>query len=387
VGVPADLVIAIAGRWRAQQKRLGTIFGRMVPTLFGGRSAHEVTRTRGWDKPRPSRLLAALPKRSWLTRLRQLGHDSLWARWRPIASRSAATRRRWQWTWGWDDPGLRTYGHDLARVGAWDSGPPPRVVHGMDGVLWLGVIGAGPRVGPVACAVRRPDPTGPGARCRSNLGWAQGMRDESGAAWGRRGLARPAPLVVAERWGSDSQWLASVAPRPHGTVLVPGKTPYPLTLADGPKVKGAAWGQPAHGPWRQSLHAPGCRAARLRAMSPTYGAVTRRRVDKPSEERFSVFCLAADIPATRWLRVWSRRHLLAHVCRTLKALLATDVCQVHNEEAYYGPLVLRLSACFVLSYTSRVICPGHVTMDELVCNVKHHWSSVNCQQLELYGLS
>jgi hypothetical protein len=28
--------------------------------------------------------------------------------------------------------------------------------------------------------------------------------------------------------------------------------------------------------------------------------------------------------------------------------LATDACQVHNEDAYYGHLVLRLIACFVL---------------------------------------
>jgi alanine racemase len=44
-------------------------------------------------------------------------------------------------------------------------------------------------------------------------------------------------------------------------------------------------------------------------------------------------------------------------------------------------------ACFVLFSTSRVIFTGQVTMDEMVFNVKHHWSSVDCQELELYGLS
>ena len=122
-------------------------------------------------------------------------------------------------------------------------------------------------------------------------------------------------------------------------------------------------------------------------MSPTYGAVTLLLVDKPREERFYVFCLASDIPATRLLRVWARRHLIEQVFRTLKSLLATDTCQVHSEDAYYGHLVLRLIACFVLYYTSRVIFKGHVTMDEMVFNLKHHWSSVNCQPLELYGLS
>src|SRR5262249_37035414 len=106
-------------------------------------------------------------------------------------------------------------------------------------------------------------------------------------------------------------------------------------------------------------------------------------VDKPREERFYVFCLASDIAATRLLRIWSRRHLIEQVFRTLKSLLATDACQVHNEDVYYGHLVLRLIACFVLYYTSRVIFKGRVTMDEMVFNLKHHWSSVNCQPLYL----
>jgi hypothetical protein len=49
----------------------------MFPTLFGCTSVYEVTRVRGWDKNLPSRLLGAVPKRSWLKRLRTLGHDIL----------------------------------------------------------------------------------------------------------------------------------------------------------------------------------------------------------------------------------------------------------------------------------------------------------------------
>src|SRR4029453_6972720 len=91
VGLPADLVIEIEGRLRAQKKLLGKISGLMFPTLFGCRSVHELTRTRGWDKNMPSRLLAALPKRSWLKRLRKLGHDILCALWHHGESKSAAT--------------------------------------------------------------------------------------------------------------------------------------------------------------------------------------------------------------------------------------------------------------------------------------------------------
>ena len=387
LGLPGDLVSEIEGRLRTQKKLLGKIFGLMFPTLFGCQSAHELTRVRGWDKNVPSRLLNALPKRSWLKRLRKLGHDILCALGRHVESMSAATRSRWQWTWVWDDTVFRKYGQDLELVGTWYSGQYKRVVNGIDGVLLLVVIGEGKLVVPVDFAVRRPDPKGPGARCRSKLGWAQVMLDESVAALCRRGLELPAPLVVADSWFSDSKLMAHVTNTHHGTVLVQGKTTYTFTLADGHKVKGADFIHQDDWPWRQSLHARGCRYARLRANSPTYGEVTLLLVDKPGEDRFYLLCFASQIPATRLLRLWSRRHLIEQVFRTLKHLLATDACQVHSEDAYYGHLVLRLMACFVLYYTSRVIFKGHVTMDEMVFNLKHHWTSVDCQELELYGLS
>jgi DDE superfamily endonuclease len=388
LGLPDDLVIELEGRLRAQKKLLGKIFGLMFPTLFGCRSAHELTRTRGWDKKLPSRILAALPKRSWLKRLRKLGYDILSALWRQMASKSDATRSRWQWTWVWDDTVFRKYGQALELVGTWYSGQYKHVVHGIDGVLLLVVIGDGKLVVPVDFAVRRPDPTGPGAPCRTKLGWAQNMLDASVAAMCRRGLELPAPLVVADSWFSDSKLMTHIATTHQGTFLVQGKATYTFYLKDGRKVKGADLVQQEnHWPFRQSLNAPDCRYARLGAKSPTYGEVTVILVDKPGEERFYLFCLASPVPAPRLLRAWSRRHLIEEVFRTLKHLLATDACQVHSEDAYYGHLVLRLIASFVLYYTSRVIFKGHVTMDEMLFHVKHPWSSVDCQELELYGSS
>ena len=388
LGLPDNLVTEIEGRLRAQKKWLGKIFGLMFPTLFGCINAYELTRTRGWDKNLPSRMLGALPKRSWLKRLRKLGHDVLGSLWRHIEAMSEATRSRWQWTWVLDDSVFRKYRGQLELVGKWWSGQHKRVVSGIDGVLLLVVIGDGKLVVPVDFAVRRPNPKGPGRRCRTKLGWAQVMLDESLAALRRRGLDLPAPLVVADSWLSDSKLMAHVADMHQGTLLVQGKATYPFSLDAGRKVKGADLVHEAQDwPWRQSLNAPDCRYARLWAKSPTYGQVTLIIVDKPGEDRFYLLCFATPLQATRLLRLWSRRHWIAQVFRLLKHLLATDACQVHSEDAYYGHLVLRLMACFVLFYTSRVIFKGQVTMDEMVFNLKHHWSSVDCQELELYGLS
>ena len=387
LGLPDNLVIEIEGRLRAQKKLLGTIFGRMFPTLFGCRSAYELAWVRGWDKNLPSRILGALPKRSWLKRLRKLGLDVLAPLWRHAESMSPATRSRWQWTWVWDDSVFRKYGQDFELVGTWYSGQHKRVVSGIDGVLMIVVIGDGKLVVPVDFAVRRPDPTGPGARCRNTREWAQVMLDQSQVALARRGLQLPAPIAAADSWFSDSKLMRHVSHTHQGILLVQGKSRYAFTLEGGHKVKGADLTTGDQWPWRQSLYTPGCRYARLRAHSATYGEVTLIWVDKVGEDRFYLFCLASDIPATRLLRVWSRRNLIAQVFRILKHFLATDACQVHSEAAYYGHLVLRLMASFVLYYTSRVLFKGRVTMEEMIFNLKHHWSSVNCQELELYGLS
>ena len=100
LGLPEDLATEIEGRLRSQHKLLGKIVGVMCPPLFGCRTNTELCRVRGWDKNLPSRLLGALPKRSWIKRLQRLGLDVLVPLWRHAANASEATRSRWQWTWG-----------------------------------------------------------------------------------------------------------------------------------------------------------------------------------------------------------------------------------------------------------------------------------------------
>jgi len=68
-------------------------------------------------------------------------------------------------------------------------------------------------------------------------------------------------------------------------------------------------------------------------------------------------------------------------------LLATESCQAHSEDAYYGHLVLRLMASFVLFYTSQVICKGRLTMEEILFSLKHYWRFVGMEPLALQALS
>ncbi len=169
LGLPDTLVTEIEGRLRSQQQLLGKIVG------------------------------------SWIKRLRRLGVEVLLPLWRHTAIASAATRSRWQWTWVGDDSVFKKYGEQLGLVGTWWSGQEHRVLSGIDGVLLVVVIGDGKLVVPVDFAIRRPDPTGPGAPCRDKLHWVQVMLDGRIAALRRRGVNLPPPIVVADSWFSDSK--------------------------------------------------------------------------------------------------------------------------------------------------------------------------------------
>jgi len=334
LGLPEDLVAEIEGRLRSQHTLLGTIVGMMCPPLFGCRTNTELCRVRGWDKNLPSRLLGALPKRSWLKRLRRLGLEVLEPLWRYAASTSEATRSRWQWTWVGDDSVFKQYGEQSGLVGTWWSGQEHRVLSGIDGVLLVVVIGEGKLVVPVDFAIRRPDPTGPGGPCRDKLHWVQSLLDGRVAAFRRRGVDLPPPIIMADSWFGDSKLMRHVATTHEGTLLVAGKTTYVFALPDGRQVKGHNLQKPGDWLWRESPQVPGVRYVRLRATSPTYGVVTITIVKEPSADQYYVICLETAISSPRLIRAWKRRSWIEYCFRTLKHLLATGACQVHGEDAY-----------------------------------------------------
>ena len=107
-------------------------------------------------------------------------------------------------------------------------------------------------------------------------------------------------------------------------------------------------------------------------------------VDEAGQDRFYLLCLQTELSGPVLIRRWRRRHWIEFVFRVLKHLLATDSCQAHIEDAYYGHFVLRLMGSFVLFYTSRVICKGRLTMEEIIFSLKHYWRFVDLEPLENY---
>ena len=101
----------------------------------------------------------------------------------------------------------------------------------------------------------------------------------------------------------------------QGILFVQGKAISTFYLAEGRKVHGRDFMHDDAWPWQQSLHAPGCRYARLRAKRPTYGTVTVVLGVKPGEDRFYLLSLATQVQVPRLLRAWSRRNLIEPMFR------------------------------------------------------------------------
>ncbi len=179
--------------------------------------------------------------------------------WRHTQDQSASTQSRWQWRWIVGNAVFRTYGRHFRLVGRWWSGQFTHPVAGIDGVLVLVVLGDGTLIIPLDFAMRRPNPTGPGRRCQDKLNLTRSMLDERLAACAKRGLTLPPPMVVADRWFSDSKLMRSVANTHQRTFLVQGKRSYTFTLEDGRTVKGSDVVKTDTWAWRQRLHTPGCR--------------------------------------------------------------------------------------------------------------------------------
>ena len=81
MALPETLIVEVEWRLKALGKLLGKIFGVMFPTVFGCRTAYELTRVRGWDKNLPGKILGALPRHKRVRQLQRRAQDLLACCW------------------------------------------------------------------------------------------------------------------------------------------------------------------------------------------------------------------------------------------------------------------------------------------------------------------
>ena len=346
-GRPATLVVEVEGRLQAGGQRLGHICGVLCPTGCGCRTTDELTRGRCWDTHGPGQILGARPQPTWGRPWPRRAQDRLTTWGPPVQDQRPALRRRWPWTWVGDDSRFKTAGPPRGLVGTWGSGQEQRGRRGLDGLRLVVVSGDGPRVRPVACTGRRPDPVGPGRPGRAPRTWWPVRRERTGAAIRRRCRPRPPPRGVADRWCGDAKPRAQGVIQQPGSVVVEGQPTAVVPRPDGRRMTAQELRRRADWPWRDGRPRPRLRSGRLTATSPTSGPVPGVVSDEPRPARSDLRGRATRLTAPRVLRAWQRRRGLAPHGRVLTPLLAVEACQVHGADASDGPLVVRLRAGLV----------------------------------------
>jgi hypothetical protein len=129
------------------------------------------------------------------------------------------------------------------------------------------------------------------------------------------------------------------------------------------------------------------RRLRLQAKSPIYVNVTVVIMDEPGQGRFYLLWLETMLSSPQLIRRWRRRHWIEFVFRVLKRLLAMKSCQAHSEDAYYVYLGGAFDGEFhaLLHFTGDLQRPP--AMEEIIFSLKHYWSFVDIESLELQALS
>ena len=390
LGVDQILARSLRPKLRSMHRLMGKVFGLMFPVFFGCQSYQELCRVQGWDKNLPGRALGALPKRKWVAKLRRISQDLLESLRRRVESMSEATRSRWQWTFLVDSTVFRKFGSGFSLVKPSYSNQDKRIAPGIDGVLLAVVVGDGKLIVPLDFEIRRPHPPGAGHPCRTKLEWTEAMLQRNLGEFERRGLQLNSPVVVADSWFADSHLMQWLKDSWGGTLLVETKSSFIFEREDGTVVSAKELtGTLAETlGFRSSTLLPSeVRYVRMHAQSPTFGNVTLTVVSEPGEELYCLMCLTTSISSPRLWRVYSRRNWVEWCFRSLKSLLAAGKCQFVSEDAYYGHLIMRLLGLLVISYTSRRVLRGRVTMEQIIFSHKHHWRTLDSNLIETQILS
>jgi len=357
----------------------GHVLGLLLLPLSGCDSYFEYSSEYGIDKNKPYRILGSGDSGVWIRLLRRLGTNLLIKIVKHYHYMSKATKSRYKVTLVVDSTTLLKLSEKLGLVGTFWSGKLKRKASSIQLVVLYAVIGEGKLLIPLDIRIRRPDPEGPGRKCKEQPQLVIEMIRSLKTRCLTKHIDANGWFVVMDSWYSSHD-LQDKIEQCGFFGIIEGKSNYVFYLENERYTKS---GLAEEIEWRDSNQRD-MKYARANVTSPTFGDVTTVLFE--DERCLRVLIMKPNlISSVRVIVAYKLRWWIEEFFKICKSYLKIEKFQMVKEKEVYGHICLRIMCFLVLCYCAKRVCRN--TIQTIVRKMSRYWFEWFPQILELQAFS
>jgi hypothetical protein len=278
---------------------------------------------------------------------------------------SDATKSRHKVTLVVDSTTLLKLAQELGLVGVFWSGNLKKRSSSIQLVVLYAVIGEGKLLIPLDMRIRKPDPQGPGRKCKEQPELVLEMVRNFRTRCFSKGIDPRGWFIVMDSWYGSKDLLDEIS-KLGFTVTFEGKSNYVFFL-NTERFKAAGLAQEIR--WRNSNQRD-IEYARANVTSPTFGEVTVVLFLDADELKYLVM-KPNMISAVRIIVAYKLRWWIEEFFKICKSYLKIEKFQMVKENEVYGHICLRIMCFMVVCFCARRIC--RETIQKIVRKLNRYW--------------
>ena len=357
------------------------ILGLLLLPLSGCESYHEFSQEYGIGKNKPYRILKSGSPTSWIRLLRRLGTNLLIKIVKRYHYMSDATKSRHKATLEIDSTTLLKLSEKLGLVGVFWSGKLKKEASSIQLVVLYAVIGEGNLLIPLDMRIRRPDPEGPGRKCKEQPQLVIEMiRDLKTRCFANR-VDVKGWFVAMDSWYCSNELIDKISNLGF-FVIVEGKSNY-VFFNEGNKERYNPSDLAEIVRWRDGIQRD-IRYARVNVTSPTFGEVTLILFEDERGLRYLI-TKPNTISGIRIIVAYKLRWWIEEFFKICKSYLKIEKFQMVKEEEVYGHICLRMMCFLLVCHCAKKVC--RETIQKIVRKLNRYWFEWFPQILELQAFS
>jgi len=358
------------------------ILGLLLLPLSGCASYYEFSQEYGIGKNKPYRILKRGGPGVWIRLLRRLGFKLLVKIVRHYHQMSKATKSRNKITLEIDSTTLLKLSEKLGLVGVFWSGKLKREASSIQLVVLYAVVGEGKLLIPLDMRIRRPDPAGPGRKCKEQpqlvLEMVRGLKTSCMA----KGIDSKGWFIVMDSWYCSQDLIDEISACGF-FVIVEGKSNYVFykeSLGNQSYIPSELSDMVG---WREGNQRD-IDYARVNVISPTFGEVTLILFKDETGLRY-VITQPNVISGIRIITAYKLRWWIEEFFKICKSYLKIEKFQMVKEEEVYAHICLRMICFLLVCHCAKKVC--RETIQKIVKKLNRYWSEWFPQILELQAFS